>query len=794
MLRSTSIKNDTWKPVKLLARQTVESQIISIDCDSKGDIAVVLSESELNIFTNRALSKSIAVTNGRDTIITSDSELIFLLLEKKIVCFDSWGQNQWEYTAEVFIDKMCVSEDGNNIVLSFGNQVISLNRFGEITLDHIFTSVILDLKISFLNEIIVATDKSILLSKNKKEFKTIISNIEVKEFFCSEDNLILKSKSEIFCISYNGVVLWKREITELSDLSFFDKGIKHVFLDNGKNVICEDRNGDLLWSYSSTDALNNLNCIESGEMFCFNSNNVFHVLDADGNQAWTHQARDKIVDFVFSDYGGDIIFASKYKIHWFQNEGFLRFESKNSLENAKLLIDKISFHESNIDYIRNDIAKAESLQLGNFNRLRDSFQILSNVNFRLTLLQKRHVEYLDSLPSFMAKLGLEGAQTDEMVPFLYPYFSLYRDLKEINYLEKLLETANYFLLKINKYDLSSVNDNQSQIKNTHFLKTAKKGILDEITNIENLIKGSNTDALSLETKLRELILDWLKTGEIESEIRTFTDDYYRSNDIRHLKHDLIKDKLDNHMAFVDYTEVDSLIDLESFSFDTAEKINLNLNLCNNSNEIIRELVLRVKLEGAGLNLFDPASGVIRFEHLNPNEKISPVFLLDPYDRSFCRIVMVVQYIDSAGRHHTNWLGEVESNFLGCYVKPLNINEEEHGDSRLIFKDFNSHSVINIEGLTVTRITNISKEIPGMHISNYKEESSRSIIYLSGASNLDDSIYLAMIFLRKVGGEESLRNVLELICHSNDLTRSSELRDEILSILKKKLLSANGRLV
>ena len=157
-------------------------------------------------------------------------------------------------------------------------------------------------------------------------------------------------------------------------------------------------------------------------------------------------------------------------------------------------------------------------------------------------------------------------------------------------------------------------------------------------------------------------------------------------------------------------------------------------------------------------MFEPASGVARFEHLNPREKISPKFLLKPFDRSYSRVVMVVQYTDSAGRHYTNWLGEAESNFLGCYIKPLDINEERHGEYRLEFKECNSHGILNIEGLAIERITNISKEIPGMQLCNFKEESSRSIVYLAGESSLDESSYMAMIFLRKVGGRESLRTV------------------------------------
>tara|TARA_Y100001934_G_scaffold55126_1_gene67958 strand:- start:660 stop:3044 length:2385 start_codon:yes stop_codon:yes gene_type:complete len=794
MLRSTSIKKESWKPVKLLARQTVSSPILSIDCDSKGDVSVALSESELNIFTNRELSKKIKIDNGRSVFVTKDSKLVIVLLEKKILCFDSWGQIQWEYAADFSIGKVCINDEGSIITVSSNDLVKSFNRFGEIIWEHTFSSKILDMGICELNNLTIATQNSVFVFRNSKEILQIKLDVNIENIFCSKDSIIAKSTKEIFCLSYSGTELWRQEVTDVSNFSFFRNGVKHIFLKDKKSVVCQDRNSDVLWSYSSTDKLSNLKCIDSGQMFCFNSNNIFHVLDGLGEQSWTYQAREQIVGFTFSDCGGDIILASEYKVHWFQNEGFLRFESKNNLDSAKELVEKIAIYEKNLDTILNDIDRAVSLNSGNFDSLRESFDILRNVNSRLFKLQKRHVEYLDSLPTFMQKLSLQGAQTDEMTSSLYPYYSLYNDLKEINYLRSLLETADYFLMKLNKYEQSNSDISNDKSKDLHFLKSAKKGITDEIANIETLILNSQKDALSLESKLRELILDWLKTGQIDVEPRKFTEDYYRSNDVRHLKHGLIKDKIENHMAFVDFSDIESLVKLQSFSFNCAEKINLTLNLTNESSETIKNLVLRIKLEGQGLTLFDPASGVARFEHLNPREKMSPKFLLKPFDRSYSRIVMVVQYIDSAGRRCTNWLGEAESNFLGCYIRPLDITEDQHGEYRLEFKDCNSHGILNVEGLAIDRITSISKEIPGMQLCNFKEESSRSIIYLAGESSLDESKYMAMIFLRKVGGQESLRTILELICHSTDVNNSSELRDEIISYLKNKLLSINGKLV
>ena len=85
-------------------------------------------------------------------------------------------------------------------------------------------------------------------------------------------------------------------------------------------------------------------------------------------------------------------------------------------------------------------------------------------------------------------------------------------------------------------------------------------------------------------------------------------------------------------------------------------------------------------------------------------------------------------------------------------------------------------------------------MPGLHLCNLKEEDTRSIIYHSGESCLEGSKFLSMIFLRKLGEDESLRVALELICHSNDIDNSSELKEEMSLYLKNKLLEFNAKFV
>ena len=351
-----------------------------------------------------------------------------------------------------------------------------------------------------------------------------------------------------------------------------------------------------------------------------------------------------------------------------------------------------------------------------------------------------------------------------MVPLIYPYFSLYGDIKDNSNYDNLSEFANHLLSKLERYDLTKIK-NDSIFDQKIFIRDAKKGITDEVLNIKKLINQSVNDLKKLEVDVNRLIIGWLESGNVDNKLQDFFHTYSNNIAARSLKSEVILEKMESHMAFVDY---------------------------NTSNDSIK--LNRARFRSKGLDLLSPPSGVIRINHLKSGESSPITFSFSPKSRANTRVILVIQYFDAVGRKCTDWLGEIETNFLGCYVKPLQLSESEHESERLNFKDNTSHTSFNVEGLQLSKITKIAKGMPGLHLCNLKEEDTRSIIYHSGESSLEGSKYLSMIFLRKLGEEESLRVALELICHSNDIDNSSELKEEMALYLKNKLLEFNAKLV
>ena len=79
MLRSTSVKNDQWKPVKLIARHSLEGSVIDSSSSHRGNLVVVLTDSNISIFINRELVETIQLTGGKKVVVADDASRIIVL-------------------------------------------------------------------------------------------------------------------------------------------------------------------------------------------------------------------------------------------------------------------------------------------------------------------------------------------------------------------------------------------------------------------------------------------------------------------------------------------------------------------------------------------------------------------------------------------------------------------------------------------------------------------------------------------------------------------------------------------
>ena len=151
MLRSTSVKNDLWKPVKLLARQTLDGKVVDSSCSSNGDLVAVLTDSNVNIFSNRELIEKLGLKSGKALHVAEDANSIFVLTSEKLVCYNNWGKIKWEANEVDASSHFSASKSGEFIIVSNKSNLQILDRFGDLMSEIALDSDILSISQSGKN-------------------------------------------------------------------------------------------------------------------------------------------------------------------------------------------------------------------------------------------------------------------------------------------------------------------------------------------------------------------------------------------------------------------------------------------------------------------------------------------------------------------------------------------------------------------------------------------------------------------------------------------------------------------
>ena len=264
MLRSTSVKQESWKPVKLLAKQPVKDKILSLECDLEGKIAVALTSTSINIFNDRELLNVVDIEGGYELKISSDLENIFVLSSKKLFCFDYWGNLKWEYISDGLIDGFELDPLGKNIVLRGEKFVVFLNRFGDLEWDYNFSEYIIDMYYTTSGAFLISTTNQIHSLSSENEFDKILEiSGQVKTFFSDDGGISINDKN-LISFSLTGHHIWQKDLTDVRRIRYSNNSLMNYYVEGDKKLVCQDRNGDELWTYSSEDDLQNFNIVNSG--------------------------------------------------------------------------------------------------------------------------------------------------------------------------------------------------------------------------------------------------------------------------------------------------------------------------------------------------------------------------------------------------------------------------------------------------------------------------------------------------------------------------------------------------
>jgi hypothetical protein len=122
--------------------------------------------------------------------------------------------------------------------------------------------------------------------------------------------------------------------------------------------------------------------------------------------------------------------------------------------------------------------------------------------------------------------------------------------------------------------------------------------------------------------------------------------------------------------------------------------------------------------------------------------------------------------------------------------PLPLSEEEHGELRAEHREQSVSSELRLDAVTLAAATEALEGLMGLAVCGQRHEEGSDISYLAARSNLDETVYLAMV-VAQPHGDEGVE--LELLCRASQGEAAQELLEELQSALRNRLLEAGGRL-
>ena len=783
---------------KPFAKQKVGAPVVDLACDSSGEMVAAITVSTLFTYSQRQQLAAVEHEGNRMVRIAADSSRIVLVAFDGLHCYDLWGNPKWAYATERDVHDVALAPDGSRTLVADGDRLVLLDRDGEPQWEAMAGS--------FVGGVAFAPDGNCLCGFERgvrcydaagAQQWELRSGQLVLGVAANAQHVACSSGKQVYCLTSDGQLLWREEVGPLRSLRFTRGGGTLLVATDG-GIHCFEVNGQLLWQVEEEKFVETAAVTASGEMVALVAGGeVFgrwelRLLDREGLVLETYSSREEIGCLALPGHGGELVAGIGSRVCWFRNGEFLKRGVSELLAQVRQLYRKVTAYEPEPEGVTHALEQAEAKAGGRFDALKEAFSALEKLRAELEALHQQHVGYMDQLPRFMQQLGLPEGQPEALASWLYPFYALHQSLsgsgapgaldKEISeYLARLRKVADSFGDREGSEELE---------RKLACIEEALAALPAERKRVRALLKERRTRCKQVEQGAKQVALDWMTSGSAAGQPGLLQS--VREQEAASLAAcDRIREQVEGITAFVEMSDRFEQLRLEQLAFSAdKEGVKLQAQLHNTSDEQLEGVVLRLKLEGSGLALEAPADGVVRPGLLAAGERTSVSFAFSPLGRDPSRAVLVAQYRDATGQHCTASLGAVDAALPGCYMVPLPLSEEEHGELRAEHREQSASSELRLDAVTLAAATEALEGLTGLAVCGQRHEEGSDISYLAARSNLDETVYLAMV-VAKPHGDEGVE--LELLCRASQGEAAQELLEELQSALRNRLLEAGGRL-
>ena len=803
---------------------TLDGQLKSVACSRDGSYVSVATQGTLYEFRHQKLLWKYRTKGNKRVLMASKGNLVLAITVEGLLAFarggDTSGQplHLWEYATEEDIFDATMSSDGSYVLAAIGHRLVLLDGEGR--------KLWAKESKEFVSGVTISPDQTHFLAGMERslqsfnlngdlewEYRTgaLVLGVDITptgEFIVAASGR--RPTKQVYFLNSLGQEIWSAEVGHYNGLRVADD-TSQIVATSSSQVFGFSIEGESIWTFTTQDFINWVESLGSTRLTLVATGSEIknisrlYCLDELGQVLWSYRPSGLAWDVTIPANGGQVILAAGRKVFWLDNSPFLKLEAQRLHTLCNEFLEELTPVQVDLQepvgLLERSLAKLRSGKLTlAYDTAREAYQ-------RFHHLHHRYLDYRDALPKFTERIHVDATLPERLIPTIYPLYSKHSDLVEETLVVRTLELIKEKLTRFKQLtttvrerpDEEPHSDSHAAREVMERLTLAQEGIKELrnlMTQLSTIQKLWDENLRSLEEHSRLLVMDWLTSGTITTDIHSIVSE--TDTKARKLRTEVegLSQRVETITTMIESSSMSEGGAISGkLRFEPgADGVKVKVHLNHESEESLPQVDVSLYLAGGALTLVEPISGTQHLGQLGVGTQATTAFVCTASKMTPSSCHCIVAYEDGGGRRNYQRLETLKTSLLDTFIVPWELDEQAGDKWKRSHDDKSSDETLTFTNLVLEEAgRTVQQHMTNFHLIGGEARPSSNMDAL--AFNYSCSLivkrvsYLVTITLL----QSPTALEVGMVCFASTKNDSNIMLEAISDVLCQALLEQGGRL-
>ncbi len=803
---------------------SLDGQLKSVSCSRDGTYVTAATQSTLYEFHDARILWKLRTKGNKRVLSAKDGNLVLVITVEGLIALDRQGQANghplqlWDYPTEEDIFDATLTPDGSHVLAAIGHRLVLFDKKGH----RLWVKESKD----FVSGVAISPDKRHFMAGMERSLQSFNENGDL-EWEYRTGGLILgvdimpsgefivaasgrRPTKQIYFLNHLGQEIWSAEVGHYNGIRVADDA-SLIVATSSTQVYGFSVEGENVWTFTSQDFINWVESLGSTRLTLAATGSEIknisrlYCLDEKGQVVWSYRPSGLAWDVAMPDDGGKVFLAAGRRVLWLDNSPYLRIETERLLELCADFLEELGPVQVDLEEPKALVGRSEQHLVKA--ELSKAHQAAREAHDRYHHLHHRYLDYRDALPKFTKRIHVDAMLPERLIPTIYPLYSKHSDLIEETLVEETLELIKDKLQRFKQLTATVRERPEEETPGTSHaarevmerLTLAQEGIKELrslMTQLKSIRKAWEENLRSLEEHSRLLVMDWLTSGSISTDIQSMVTQTDRTAKRLRFEVQELSQRVETITTMIESSSLSdgSAVTGELRFKPHAEGIDIVVELVNETDETLPLVDVSLYMAGGALNLVEPASGTLRLGKLAARVHTDATFTCKAVKMNPTSCHCIVAYENERGQRNYLRLETLHTSLLSTFIVPWEQNEQDCDRWKRSHDEQSLDETLTFTNLVLEEAGQVvQKELSNLYIIGGEPRPSSNMDAL--AFNLSCRLMVKRVsYLVTVTLLQS-PSALELgmVCFASTKNDSDTMLKAVSKTLQQALLEQGGRL-